>query len=389
MNIAVNCRLLQKGKLEGIGWFMFENLKRITLNHPEHQFYFIFDREFDSSFIFAENVKPIIIGPPTRHPFLWYLWFEWRLPSLLKRIKVDLFFSPDGYLSLRSKIPQVSTIHDINFAHRPEDLPFWTRHYYNFFFPKFASKADRICTVSEYSKKDICKTYGIDESMIDVVFNGANENYKPLSEAEKQAGRIKYANGSEYFIFIGSIHPRKNLDNLIKAFKAFSVKTNSDVKLLIVGAKMWKSKVEEPAPNLIRGQRSKVKGQRSKVLFLGRLEAEELHEVLGSAMAMTFVPWFEGFGIPVLEAMYAGVPVLTSTETSLPEVGGEAVLYAHPGDVEEISNQMERLTANSDLRDELIQKGLEQKDKFSWDKSADLVWRCLDNVITGINESKD
>lgn len=140
---------------------------------------------------------------------------------------------------------------------------------------------------------------------------------------------------------------------------------------------------------MIRGQRSKVKGQRSKVLFLGRLEAEELHEVLGSAMAMTFVPWFEGFGIPVLEAMYAGVPVLTSTETSLPEVGGEAVLYAHPGDVEEISNQMERLTANSDLRDELIQKGLEQKDKFSWDKSADLVWRCLDNVITGINESKD
>lgn len=382
MNIAVNCRLLQKGKLEGIGWFMFENLKRITLNHPEHQFYFIFDREFDSSFVFAENVKPIIIGPPTRHPFLWYLWFEWRLPSLLKRIKADLFFSPDGYLSLRSKIPQVSTIHDINFAHRPEDLPFWTRHYYNFFFPKFASKADRICTVSEYSKKDICKTYGIDESMIDVVFNGANENYKPLSEAEKQAGRIKYANGSEYFIFIGSIHPRKNLDNLIKAFKAFSVKTNSDVKLLIVGAQMWKSKVEEPAPNLIRGQGS-------KIIFLGRLEAEELHEVLGSAMAMTFIPWFEGFGIPVLEAMYAGVPVLTSTETSLPEVGGEAVLYAHPGDVEEISNQMERLTANSDLRDELIQKGLVQKDKFSWDKSADLVWRCLDNVITGINESKD
>lgn len=382
MNIAVNCRLLQKGKLEGIGWFMFENLKRITLNHPEHQFYFIFDREFDSSFIFAENVKPIIIGPPTRHPFLWYLWFEWRLPSLLKRIKADLFFSPDGYLSLRSNIPQVSTIHDINFAHRPEDLPFWTRHYYNFFFPKFASKADRICTVSEYSRKDICKTYGIDESMIDVVFNGANENYKPLSEAEKQAGRIKYANGSEYFIFIGSIHPRKNLDNLIKAFKAFSVKTNSDVKLLIVGAQMWKSKVEEPAPNLIRGQGS-------KVLFLGRLEAEELHEVLGSAMAMTFIPWFEGFGIPVLEAMYAGVPVLTSTETSLPEVGGEAVLYAHPGDVEEISNQMERLTANTDLREELIQKGLVQKDKFSWDKSADLVWRCLECVITGIHESKD
>jgi len=380
MNIAVNCRLLQKGRLEGIGWFMYENLKRITINHPEHQFFFIFDRPYNQSFLFSDNIKPIILGPPTRHPFLWYLWFEWRLPGLLKKINADLFFSPDGYLSLRSNITQVPVIHDINFAHRPKDLPFLTRIYYNYYFPRFANRADRICTVSEYSKEDIHSTYGIDRSLIHVVYNGANESYKPLVEDEKRAGRLKYANGSEYFIFIGSIHPRKNLGNLIEAFDRFVKRTGSDMKLVVVGAKMWKGQ---------RVEESKVEGQRSKVHFLGHIETDELRKVLGSALAMTFVPWFEGFGIPVVEAMYAGVPVLTSTETSLPEVGGKAVLYAHPGNVQEISDQMEKLVSDARLRKELIQKGKKQKEKFSWEKTSQKVWECLDTVITGIENNND
>lgn len=382
MNIAVNCRLLQKGKLEGIGWFMYETLKRITKDHPEHQFYFIFDRPCDPSFIFADNIKTIIVGTPARHPFLWYLWFEWSLPAVLKRINADLLFSPDGYISLRSNLPQIPVIHDINFAHRPKDLPFLTRHYYNYFFPRFARKANRICTVSEYSKKDIHQTYGIDKSLIHVVYNGANESYKPLNEQEKQVGKSKFSNGSEYFIFIGSIHPRKNLGNLIKGFESFVKRTGSELSLLVVGAQMWTT----------LGQSENGKGKkkhRGNVIFLGRLEAEELREVLGSALAMTFVPWFEGFGIPVLEAMYAGIPVLTSTETSLPEVGGNSVLYAHPGDVQEISEQMEKMATDAELRKELIQKGFQQKDNFSWDKTAQNVWECLDNVITGLDTHHD
>jgi hypothetical protein len=95
MKIAVNTRLLLKDKLEGIGWFTFETLKRITTNHPEHQFYFIFDRPFHSDFIFSNNVTPIVIGPPTRHPLLWYIYFEYSIPKVLKRIKADLFLSTD------------------------------------------------------------------------------------------------------------------------------------------------------------------------------------------------------------------------------------------------------------------------------------------------------
>ncbi|MBT3243618.1 MAG: glycosyltransferase family 4 protein [Bacteroidetes bacterium] len=416
MNIAVNCRLLQKGKLEGIGWFMFESLKRITENHPEHNFYFIFDRQYDDDFIFGDNVKAIVAGPATRHPLLWYLWFEWRLPTILKRIKADLFFSPDGYLSLKSQIPSVPVIHDINFAHRPKDLPFWTRQYYNYFFPRYARKADRICTVSEYSKEDIHNTYKVAKNLIHVVYNGANEKYQVLDNKTKSSVKQRYTEGDDYFLFIGSIHPRKNLENLILAYKSFIQKTGSSIKLVVVGASMWKKKGSQTgsdhaqqngnvgtlnlgcactapggpgkAQNTLAHStdplQDTLKAKYNEPVFLGRLDQDELRDILGSALALTFVPWFEGFGIPVVEAMYAGVPVLTSTETSLPEVGGDAVLYAHPGSIEEISDQMEKLAGNPNIRQEMIERGIKRKDHFTWDKTASNVWACLEKVIQDI-----
>ncbi len=379
MNIAVNCRLLQKDRLEGIGWFMYETLLRITRDHPEHKFFFLFDREYDSEFIFSDNITPVIVGPPTRHPLLWYVWMEWKIPAVLKKIKADLFFSPDGYLPLKSKVPSVPVIHDINFAHRPQDLPFWPRLYYNFFFPRFARKAMRICTVSEYSKIDIHKTYKVDLPLIHVVYNGANTLFSPIGETEKQSIRDQYTQGQAYFIFIGSLHPRKNLNNLIRAYDKFITKTGSNIKMLIVGSAMWKR--EKASKNLI-GQHNE-----SRIIFTGRLESEELGKVLSAALALTFVPWFEGFGIPVLEALYAHVPVLTSTETSLPEVGGEAALYAHPGNIEEIAAKMELIANDPVLRNNLINLGKEQKIKFSWDKTAEKVWNCLETVIHGIENN--
>ena len=167
MIIAVNTRLLIHGKLEGIGWFTFETLSRITRDHPEHQFLFVFDRPFSPEFIFSGNVTPIVLSPPTRHPVLWYIWFELQIPRILKKYKADLFFSPDGYLSLQTKVRQLAAIHDINFAHRPKDLPWLKAKYYNYFFPLFARKAQRIVTVSSFSKEDIHKTYHIGNDKID------------------------------------------------------------------------------------------------------------------------------------------------------------------------------------------------------------------------------
>ena len=103
MIIAVNTRLLIKDKLEGIGWYTYETLSRMVKSHPEHEFYFLFDRPYSKEFIFEKNVHPVVISPPTRHPILWYIWFEWRIPKILRKINADVFLSPDGFLSLKSK----------------------------------------------------------------------------------------------------------------------------------------------------------------------------------------------------------------------------------------------------------------------------------------------
>lgn len=369
MIIAVNTRLLLPGKLEGIGWFTKETLSRMVVNHPEHQFIFIFDRPYSNEFIFSDNVTPVVLFPPTRHPLLWMIWFELQIPRILNKYKADLFFSPDGYLSLSTKVKQLAAIHDINFAHRPKDLPWLKARYYNFFFPRFARKAQRIVTVSSYSKEDIHQTYQIPNNQIDVVYNGVNTLYTPTGEAERKKAKQKYSMGKDYFLFIGSLHPRKNIVGLLKAFDAFRASVESDVKLMIVGGSMFKTGEIEQTYQAMR--------YKSDVVFTGRVSSEELHQILGAALALTFVPYFEGFGIPVIEAMSAGIPVISSNTTSLPEVGGDAVLYVDPHDVNQLKEAMVRISKDDKLRQSLIEAGFKQKEKFSWDKTAQLLWESI------------
>lgn len=369
MIIAVNTRLLLQGKLEGIGWFTRETLSRITSEHPEHKFIFIFDRPYADEFIFSDNITPIVVSPPTRHPFLWYIWFELQIPRILRKYKADLFFSPDGYLSLSTKVRQLAAIHDINFAHRPKDLPWLKAKYYNHFFPKFARKAKRIVTVSYFSKEDINRTYHIEDDKVDVVYNGVNTTYTPTTEEENNLTRETYSHGKDYFLFIGSLHPRKNICGLLRAFDGFRTSVDTDMKLLIVGESMFKTSDIEMT---YEGMRYK-----DDVVFTGRLSNEELHRVLGASLALTFVPYFEGFGIPVIEAMNAGVPVICSNTTSLPEVGGNAVLYVDPFSLTQIKDAMIRIYQEKELRDSLIEKGFKQREKFSWDKTAELLWGSI------------
>lgn len=373
MVIAVNTRLLLKGKLEGIGWFTLETLKRMTINHPEHQFIFIFDRPYNNQYIFSENVTPVVIGPPTRHPFLWYLWFEFKIPRILKKYNVDLFLSPDGYLSTRTNIPQLGVIHDINFVHRPDDLPWLKAKYYNYFFPKFARIGKRLATVSFYSKEDITRSFKVDYDKIDVVYDGINQIFEPISEEEKIEARERYTRGCEYFLFVGALHPRKNVCGLLKAFDAFKSVNGNDIKLVVVGGEMHKTgEIFETYRNM---------RYRKDVVFTGRVSTSELHDIFGAALALTFVPFFEGFGIPIVEAMSAGVPVICSNTTSIPEVGGNAVVYADPVKIDQITDAMIKIAGDKDLREDLIRKGFIQKEKFSWDETARLLWMSIERAL--------
>lgn len=374
MKIAVNTRLLLKNKLDGIGWFSYETLKRITQQHPEHEFIFIFDRKFSDEFIFSDNIKPIVIPPQSRHPFLWYLYFEWSIPLVLNKHKPDLFLSPDGWISLNTSIKTLDVIHDINFEHNPEHLPYFFRKYYLHFFPKFASFANRIATVSEFTKADIINKYNIPASKIDVVYNGANENYKPVLDKIKIQTKAKYTNGFDYFLFIGTISKRKNLLNLIKAFEKFKNSNTNNTKLLIIGSTMWNSKELNDVLNNLK--------HKSHIIFAGRASDYELTKIIPSALAMVYPSFFEGFGIPIVEAMHSNVPVITSNVTSMPEVGGNAALYVEPNSIDSICDALLKIHDQPQLRAELIEKGKIQGAKFSWQKSADKLWKSIERTIS-------
>lgn len=368
MRIAVNTRLLLKGKLEGIGWVACETLKRIVRSHPEVEFYFIFDRKPDPMFLFADNVKPVVLFPQARHPFLFIWFFEWSVPRLLRKIKADLFYSPDGYLSLRSKVPQVVEFHDLNFEHFPGDMPKIHLWHYKKYFPKFAQKAKRIVTVSEFSKQDIVDCYGVSPDKIDVAYNGVNGIFKPLSEAEKSVVRAYYSFGHPYFMFVGSLHPRKNLARLFTAFDRFKQRHKNDVKLVIVGEKRWWT---EPIQQAYDAMSCK-----EEVVFAGRLSQEDLHKVTAAALASVYVSYFEGFGIPILEAFKCDTPVITSNVTSMPEVARDAALLVNPFDEDAIAAAMAKVL-DEDVRKELIAKGRLRANDFSWDYAAEVIWNSM------------
>ncbi|MEI6021113.1 MAG: glycosyltransferase family 1 protein [Bacteroidota bacterium] len=358
-----------KNKLDGIGWFSYQTLKRLCLNHPDVHFIFLFDRKIEEEFIFSNNITPLVVLPQARHPFLYYWWFQWSLKGLVNKIKPDVFLSPDGFLILGAKCKQLPVIHDINFLHYPKDLKPLTARYYNYFFPKFAKAATRIATVSEFSKNEITKHYGIDADKIDVVYNGINDFVRVCSETEKTNTRFKYSQGEDYFLHVGSLSPRKNIGNIIKAFVAFKKESASKMKLVLAGANFWGlASIHEEI---------KKQGLEAEVIFTGRLPNEELALVLGSAKALVFMSYYEGFGIPLLEAMEAEVPIICSNISALPEIAGDAAILVDPFNSDNIKDAMQKLMADKNLQKDLIQKGQLQKQKFSWDKSAALLWESI------------
>lgn len=371
MRIAINTRFLLSDKMEGFGWFTYEVVKRISEQHPEHTFLFFFDRKYDPNFIFSSNVKPIVISPPARHPFLFLIWFNIGVSMALRKHKADLFFSPDGYLSLTTSVPQIPVIHDLNFEYYPEDLPLLTRLYYRYFFPRFAEKAVQIITVSNYSKQDIHLKYGIPSEKITVSWNGASEAYMPLSMNEIEEIRNKYTKGKPYFLFVGSLHPRKNLNRLLEAYLQFKSEIPSnDYELIITGKSMWKKMGLDDSIS-----------SNHQIHFTGHLPQKELIRVMGAAAIFVYVPYFEGFGIPIVEAMRCGIPVISGNKTSLPEVAGDAALYADPFSVTSIVDAMKKLVTNPTLYNELKTKAKERSEVFSWDKTAEICWNVIEKCL--------
>ena len=368
MIIAVNTRLLIKNRKDGIARFADETLRRITQQHADIEFIFLFDRTFHPDFIYAENIIPKVVYPQARHPFLYDIWFNKRLPVILKKLNADLFLSPDGFLPLKCEIPTIAVMHDINFEHYPQYLPKKDLTYYKKRFPVFAARASHICTVSEFTKQDLIKTYQINADKISVIYNGISDCFQPVTQSEKNDFCAAFSQEQPYFVFTGSLHQRKNIARMLQAFDRLKAQHNVPHKFLIAGQKMWWTKEMQQTLDSLH--------YKEDIIFMGSLPDDQLSLLVAAAEAMIYVPVFEGFGIPPLEAMQCGVPVLASNTSSIPEVLGDAVLYADPFDVNNIAAGMAKILEKP-RQEILIDKGFKQIKKYSWQKTADLLWESI------------
>jgi glycosyltransferase involved in cell wall biosynthesis len=213
------------------------------------------------------------------------------------------------------------------------------------------------------------RQYGIPESRIHVVYSAAKNSFRVLSGGEKEKIKERYTGNREYFLYTGAIHPRKNLLNLLKAFSVFKKKQNSNLKMVIAGRLAWKYNV---FVELLKTYK-----YRHDVIVTGYLPEEELAALTAAAYAMVYPSLWEGFGVPVLEAMRCGVPVITSKNSPMEEIAGEAALFADPEQFHDIAEKMMQVYKDEKLRQELIDKGKDIEPAYSWDRTAELLWESM------------
>ncbi|MBP7967699.1 glycosyltransferase family 4 protein [Candidatus Woesebacteria bacterium] len=300
-----------------------------------------------------------------------FLWSQIFLPFELYMHKdIDIFFAPAHYAPRYCPVPIVVTIHDLSFFYFPNEflqkdlyqLKNWTAY--------SIKKAKRIIAVSKTTKKDILKLYGVPDTQIDMVYNGFE---KKIDKDEPITVLDKYnLHTGKYILYVGTIQPRKNLKTLIQAYDIF-LKNNPGYKLVLTGKKGWM--FEETLEAAQEHLKTK------EILITGYETDENVIELYKNAFCYCLPSLYEGFGIPILEAMSNNCPVITSHTSSLPEIGGDACLYFDPRDPQELAAKLSQLHDNENLKQELIKKGKERVTQFSWKKSAietlDVIRYCL------------
>ncbi len=370
MRIAINAIFLQNNPKEGYGHYTAEVIQRIIAKQPNDEFLLLYDRPWDDDFFDQPNITRLLVTPAARHPLSFKYWYDVKATAAVKRWKADVWFQPYGFCSITSRVPQVLMIHDLAFKYYPGYISWYQRLYYRWFTPAFIKKAKKLITVSDFSKEDIAKTYRVSDDKMAVIPGAARQGFVPLEWEEKQAVKDGYADGREYFLFVGGIHPRKNLMTLLKAFSHFKKWQHSNMKLLVAGRMAWQY------DDLL--EKLKTYKYREDVLLLGYLPEEQLQRVTAAAYALVYPSWFEGFGLPILEAMQAGVPVICSNTSSMPEVAAGAAILTDPANHEAMGKEMIALYRNESIRNAFIEKGLQRAKAFNWDETAQSVYKELE-----------
>ncbi len=291
------------------------------------------------------------------------LWTQGGLALELWKSRPDVLFIPAHTLpALRPfGINSVVTIHDLGYEYLPQYHQFPHKLYLNKSTEYAAWQAGRLIAVSEFTKLDLHKKLGASVDKIRVVYEGVDtQRFARVSEKDEQAARQKYGLAKDYILFVGTVQPRKNLVRLIEAFSCLKDK---DIELVIAGGKGWMSDDIYAAPTRY--------GVEERVKFLGYIDEEDKPGLYAAARVTALVSLFEGFGLPAIESMASGTPVVAANNSSLPEVVGEAGILVEAESVDSIRQGLQTAASDESVRQRLIKNGYEQAGKFRWDRAAE------------------
>jgi len=307
------------------------------------------------------------------------LWTHLRLSWEMARRPPDLLFVPAHVLPIVHPRRSVVTVHDLGYLYYPQAHRLLDRIYLDLSTRYNARAAAHLIADSSATQRDLIERYGVEPDKITVVYPGYDDTaFQPVSDEEAiEAVKTRYDIAGDYILFVGTLQPRKNLIRLTEAFSNLQPPT-SNLQLVIAGKKGW---LYEKA-----FRRVKELGLEGSVLFPGYVAAGDLPALLSGARLFVFPSLYEGFGLPVLEALACGTPVVCSNASSLPEVAGDAALLVDPLDVGGLAAALARVLGDEELRAELIQRGFEQAKGFSWERCARETLNVLTSVCHELHE---
>lgn len=356
MHIGIDARLVYQTRA-GIGQYTLRLSHALAQRFKDDHFTLLQDRRETAPLVGAPNVTAAGCLVPSHHRLE-----QWFLPWSVNRLQVDVFHSPDFIPPMRARGPSVITVHDLAFLIYPHFLTRDSARYYGQI-DRAIRRADQIITVSESTKHDLIRMLGAPEDKISVIYEAADPLFQPLDRASAlQHVRELFELPEEFILFVSTIEPRKNVSGLLRAYRRLRDDYRLTPALVLVGARGWLcSDVDRLVEEL---------GLAQHCFFLGSVGAHDLLHLYNAARCLVHVAFYEGFGLPPLEAMACGTPVIASNVSSLPEVVGDAALLVNPEHDEEITVALWRLLTDSALWAELRAKGLQRATAFSWDRAA-------------------
>jgi glycosyltransferase involved in cell wall biosynthesis len=356
MRVGIDARLVYYSQA-GIGQYILHLVNGLARVDTESEYVLLQSRKDDTTILEKPNFRRISLWTPSHHRLERY-----SLNVELMRLGLDVLHSPDFIPPHRPSCKSVITVHDLAFLLYPHFLTKESARYYGHI-DQAVRWTDHIIAVSESTKRDTIQHLGVPQDKITVVYEAANPIFGPVDrdEARKEV-RNRHGVDGPFVLFVSTIEPRKNVPTLLRAIWQLRESYKADVRLVVAGGKGW---LFEDAFAVVEDLQLD-----GTVHFVGRVSSEDLLYLYNAAEMLAHPAFYEGFGLPPLEAMVCGLPVIVSDVASLPEVVGDAGMLIDPHDVDELTVALWRVLTDSELRQEMRDKGLRQAERFSWERAA-------------------